>query len=280
MGTDSTPPIGAGRTTFIGAGQMGMPMVRRLAAAGRDLTVFARRQEVRDRCEALGAAVTPDLAESVADADVVIVCLFSDAQLVELAVGPSGFVTAMKAGALVVSHTTGSPASVRSIADHGVRIVDAPVSGSAQDIDDGHVTVMLGGAPADLDEAAAVVAAYGDPILRLGPLGSAQGVKLLNNALFAAQIQLAGEVVRLAGELGVDAPTVAATIQRSSGASYAMGLVEMMGSIETLAEGAGPFLSKDVAVVRSVAAELGLDLGLLGHVNDHGPVTFDARTTD
>jgi 3-hydroxyisobutyrate dehydrogenase-like beta-hydroxyacid dehydrogenase len=265
------------KIAFTGAGQMGLPMVHRLLGAGRDLVVHARRAEVREECAAAGAPATGDLREAVADADVVLVCLYADAQLREVALGPDGFLAAMKPGAVVASHTTGSPTTVRELAAAGVRVVDAPVSGSAEDIAAGHVTVLLGGADEDVEVVAGVVSAYGDPVLRLGPLGSAQTVKLLNNALFAAQVQLVGEVCRLAEAQGIDPGQAATAIQRSSGSSFAMGLVEATGSIETLVAGAGPYLHKDVTAVREVAAELGLDLGELGHVNEAGPLTFAPR---
>lgn len=265
------------RIAFLGAGQMGLPMVHRLLAAGRDVVVHARRAEVRDEVTAGGGDATGDLAEAVAGADVVLVCLYSDAQLRELALGPDGFVAAMEPGAVLAIHTTGSPATARALADEGVAVVDAPVSGSAQDIAEGHVTVLLGGAPGDVERVREVVAAYGDPVLALGPLGSGQTVKLLNNALFAAQVQLAGEVARLAGAQGIDPGQAATAIQRSSGASFAMSLVEAMGSVDDLVANAGHYLHKDVTAVRAVAAELGLDLGELGHVNEAGPLTFAPR---
>jgi 3-hydroxyisobutyrate dehydrogenase-like beta-hydroxyacid dehydrogenase len=187
----------------------------------------------------------------------------------------------VRPGAVVVVHTTGSPATVRALAEagaaRGVQLVDAPVSGAAEDIGEGHITVMLGGDAGALAVARDLVSAYGDPVIELGPLGSAQLVKLLNNALLAAQIQLAGEVERIAAGYGIDGPAVAAAIQQSSGASYAMSLLADMGSTATIAERAGHFLHKDVAAVFEVAAELGLDLGVLGDVNRHGPVTFAGR---
>src|SRR3546814_6185235 len=84
----------------------------------------------------------------------------------------------MREGALLVVHTTVSPATARDLAEAGagraVAVVDAPVSGSAQDIADGRVTVMLVGAERDVERARAVVSAYGEPVLAVGPLGSAQ----------------------------------------------------------------------------------------------------------
>jgi 3-hydroxyisobutyrate dehydrogenase-like beta-hydroxyacid dehydrogenase len=155
-----------------------------------------------------------------------------------------------------------------------VRVVDAPVSGSAEDIADGAITVLLGGEPADVDEARSIVAAYGDPILPIGPLGSAQAIKLLNNSLFAAQVQLAAEVERLAAEFGIEPAAAAGAIQRASGASFAMGVVERRGSVASVEASAGHYLQKDVGAMNDVAAELGLDLGMLGHVTAHGPLDF------
>lgn len=272
-----------GRLAFIGAGQMGMPMVRRLVGAGRVVTVYARRQDVRAECAGLGAGATPDIAEAVGDADAVVVCLYSDAQLRELALGANGFLGAMKDDALVLIHTTGSPATAPVLASHGadrnLRVVEAPVSGSAEDIAAGRLTVMLAGEPADVQVGRDVVAAYGEPILFLGPLGAAQAVKLLNNALLAANLQLIAEVERIAADFGVDWPEAAAAIQASSGASRGMALVQGMGSVHALVEAGGHFLRKDVAAVIESAGELGVDLGELGAVNRRGPLDLVERST-
>jgi 3-hydroxyisobutyrate dehydrogenase-like beta-hydroxyacid dehydrogenase len=273
-----------GRVGFIGAGQMGMPMVERLIGAGRVVTAYARRPEAREALTASGATAVASVQEAVADAEAVVACLFADAQLRELAVGPDGFVDAMRGGALLISHTTGSPATSGVLADHGaargIRVVEAPVSRSAVDIAAGQVTVLLGGEPADLEAARSVVAAYGDPILTIGPLGSAMAVKLLNNALFAAQVQLAGEVERIAAGFGVDLATLAPAILASSGRSYAMDVAGRNGSLAMVVERAGHFLYKDVSVVDEVARELELDLGVLGYVNREGPLTFRPREED
>ena len=273
----------SGPLAFIGPGQMGMPMVRRLVAAGHQVNVFARRPEVRRECVSVGATATEDVAEAVRDADAVVVCVFSDAQLLELARGDRGFLSSMAKGSLVIVHTTGSPSTARVLSDEGaprgVRVVEAPVSGSAEDIAAGRVTVLLAGEPADVAQAHGVVAAYGDPILHVGPLGAAQAVKLLNNALLSAHLQLIAEVERIAAEFGVDWMAAAAAIQASSGASRAMGIVEAMGSVGALVEAGGHFLRKDVAEVLATAEDVGIDLGQLGLVNIGGPIAFVDRPT-
>ncbi len=275
MTTNST------KVAFVGAGQMGAPMVDRLLAAGTDVTVYARRAEVREQFARAGAPVVATLAEAARDADVVIECVYSDPQLEEIALGPDGLIASMAPGAILALHTTGSPATAQRLAEAGaagdVHVVDAPVSGGADDIIAGRLTVMLGGAAADVERVRDVVAAYADPIFVVGDLGTAQAVKLVNNALFAANIQLVAEAERIGNSLGVDTKTLATVISRSSGASYVMGLIPFMGSVDDLVDAAGHYMRKDIDVVRTVAAELELSLGIIGDIVDDGPVTFTGR---
>jgi 3-hydroxyisobutyrate dehydrogenase-like beta-hydroxyacid dehydrogenase len=266
------------RVAFVGAGQIGAPMSERLLAAGHELTVYARRVEVREHFARLGAAVTDSLAEAARDADVVHLALYSDEQLAEVTLGEEGLVTHVAPDTLLVSHTTGSPATVRRIADAGNgHVVDAPFSGGADDVLAGHLTVMLGGASDDVARARETVGTYADPMLEIGALGSALVVKLVNNALFAANIQLVAQAEQIANDLGVDTPTLARVIQESSGASYVMGLIAPMGSTRTLVDAAGHYMRKDIDVVREVVDGLGVDLGVIGEVLDGGPARFQAR---
>ena len=102
------------------------------------------------------------------DADVVIVCVYSDREVDEVALGADGLIASMAPGAVLALHTTGSPATAKRLADagasRGVKVVDAPVSGGADDILAGRLTVMLGGEPDDVERVSSVVAAYSDAI--------------------------------------------------------------------------------------------------------------------
>jgi 3-hydroxyisobutyrate dehydrogenase-like beta-hydroxyacid dehydrogenase len=266
------------RVAFVGAGQIGAPMSERLLAAGHELTVYARRAEVREHFARLGAAVTDSLTEAADGAEAIHLALYSDEQLAEVTLGEHGLVPALGADALLVSHTTGSPTTIRRIADAGNgHVVDAPFSGGADDVLAGHLTVMLGGDPDDVARARTTVGAYADPMVDIGALGSALVVKLVNNALFAANIQLVAQAEQIANDLGVDTPTLARVIQESSGASYVMGLIALMGSTHTLVDAAGHYMRKDIDVVREVVDGLGVDLGILGDVLDGGPAQFTAR---
>jgi 3-hydroxyisobutyrate dehydrogenase-like beta-hydroxyacid dehydrogenase len=253
-------------------------MSERLLAAGHDLIVYARRGEVREHFARLGAAVTDSLPEAAEGAEAVHLALYSDEQLLTVTLGQGGLVPAMGTDALLVSHTTGSPATIRRIAEAGNgHVVDASFSGGAEDVLAGHLTVMLGGAPSDVERARVTVGAYADPMVDIGALGSALVVKLVNNALFAANIQLVAQAEQIANDLGVDTPTLARVIQESSGASYVMSLVLAMGSTQSLIEAAGHYMRKDIDVVHQVVDDLGMDLGVLGDVLDGGLARFVAR---
>jgi 3-hydroxyisobutyrate dehydrogenase-like beta-hydroxyacid dehydrogenase len=109
-----------------------------------------------------------------------------------------------------------------------------------------------------------VLAAYGDPILHLGPRGNGQRVKLVNNAVFAANLGLLAAAVELGAQLGVEESALLEALPHGSAASRALAGVVARGSVAGFAAAAGEFLGKDVAVVREVVADLGGDLGALG----------------
>jgi len=277
----------APRVGFVGAGQLGEPMVERLLTAGIPVLLYARRPEVADRLARLGAVPVPSLPELGAQADVVISCLFNDAQLTEVALGgPSGdgLLAAMAPGSVLASHTTGTLATVARLADaaaaRDVQVVEAPISGTAADIRAGKLTVLLAGAPAALDAVEPVLrAGYADPVLRTGALGSALKVKLINNVLFAAHSQLAADAIRLAGELDVDPAQLIAALSHCSGESRAAGYVLDVGGAAAFAAAVLPFLRKDVAACEQVAAELGADLGFMGRTVQQGPLDLIGAAT-
>jgi 3-hydroxyisobutyrate dehydrogenase-like beta-hydroxyacid dehydrogenase len=232
--------------------------------------VFARRTEVRSRYESMGATLAADQSVVGADADVVCLCPFTDEQVGEIALGAGGVIPGMKQGSVLVVHTTGSPATARSLAEamavQGGSVVDAPVSGTVNDVTEGHITLLVGG---DTDAVAAcrpVLDTYAEPVLHVGPLGSGQAMKLVNNALLAANVRLLQEAERVAATFGIEPATIDNALQHTSGGSWVAKAAESAGSAEELATQFGPFLRKDLATVISVAKELGVDLGLLEQV--------------
>lgn len=250
------------RVGFIGAGRMGAPMVGRLVAAGHQVSVLARTPEKHADILQLGAAVAEDAA-GVATADVVVLCVFTDDQVREVCAGP--LPAAMPPGATLVIHTTGSPRTAQGIAERAphIGVVDAPVSGGPHDIAAGHVTVFAGGADEVVARVRPVLDSYADPVLHMGPLGAGQGMKLVNNTMFAAQIGLLAEAVQMGSRLSIEESALLGALAHGSGASRALGMIERAGSTQRFIGAVGEFLGKDVAVVHRTLAELGFGLGVL-----------------
>ncbi|MUL83374.1 MULTISPECIES: NAD(P)-dependent oxidoreductase [unclassified Mycolicibacterium] len=254
------------RIGFIGAGRMGAPMVRRLAEAGHQVQALGRDNEKRSAVAELGAQPVDSAIAAVRDADVTIICLFTDEQVRELCLD-KGLIDELPAGSALVLHTTGSPHTAEALAERGatrgVAVIDAPVSGGPHDIAAGTVTVFAGGDEDAVTRAREVLAAYADPVLHVGPVGAGQRVKLVNNALFAAQIGAVAESVRLGDRLGIDEATLLTALTHGSAASRALGAIAATGSADAFIARVGEFIGKDVAVVRRTASELYSDLGQL-----------------
>ena len=121
----------------------------------------------------------------------------------------------------------------------------------------------MGGADDTVARLRPVLDCYGDPVLHVGPIGAGQKVKLVNNALFAGHVGLLAESVRLGDRLGVSESTLLAALSHGSATSRVLDIVAARGSVTSFIELAGEFVGKDVAVVRSISADLGSDLGVL-----------------
>lgn len=244
-------------------------MIRRLIDAGHLVQALGRTDE---RCAAvaeLGATAVTSTLDTTDGADLVIVCVFTDDQVRRVCID-DGLAGALPAGSVLVLHTTGSPHTAESIAEiaahTGAEVLDAPVSGGPHDIAAGTVTLFVGGSDGALEHARPALTSYADPVLHVGPLGHGQKVKLVNNTLFAAQIGLLAEAVKLGDGLGLDETALLRALPHGSGSSRALTGIAARGSVASFITTAGPFVSKDVAVVRQTIAELGGDLGLLDDI--------------
>jgi 3-hydroxyisobutyrate dehydrogenase-like beta-hydroxyacid dehydrogenase len=263
---------------FLGAGQLGEPMVDRLLGAGHDVLLYARREEARRRLEAKGAAMAKSVADLARDSDILISCLFSDAQLRETGLGPDGFIANAKPGAVFLSHTTGTLPTLealRASSSSAPVILDAPVSGTVENIDAGTLTVLIGGPSDAVAAVTPILSAYADPVVATGALGSALALKLINNLLFAANAQLLAAATQLGEQLRVAPDVLLSTLQVCSARSHAAEQAHRIGGMDRFEELAGPFLRKDIAACRETVAEAGVELGLLGTAVRAGPLALD-----
>jgi len=254
---------------------LGFPMVQRLAGAGFNVVAVGRRAETAAALRELGVSVLESPAAVGAAAQVLCVMTFDDAQVRAVLLGDDdsgGALAAMRPGSTLVVHTTSSPdlvSALQEAAPAGVGVLDAPVSGRAPDILAGRITLLVGGPSERLEAVRPVLAAYGNPILHLGPLGSGQRVKLMNNLLFAVNMRLAADVAVLAERLGLDPVTAMRAIVTSSGSSYALNAVAEFGGPAVALDRVREFLDKDVSFVQQLAADLGVDLGRLGEIAEY-----------
>ena len=208
---------------FLGLGAIGAPMARRIAAAGFPLRVWNRTRERATPFAKSGAAVAATAAEAVRDANVVVTCLSTSADVEEVL--DVGVFEALRAGMVLVDCTSGDPATSRRIAGRlgawDVGFVDAPVSGGVKGAEEGTLTVMCGGEEHHVERARPVIETFGKKIVHCGPVGAGDAVKAMNQALLALTIWGTGEALVALAKSGVS-PTVALDVlNASSGRSNA-----------------------------------------------------------
>ncbi|CAD5379976.1 NAD(P)-dependent oxidoreductase [Pseudomonas sp. OF001] len=199
---------------FAGIGLMGLPMSRRLLAAGFPLSVWNRNPA---KCEALvdaGAQVVVHPGDLCHEADVVMLCLADTAAVREVVFGPGGIVETGLPGQLLVDFSSCDPAATREMAIEleercGMRWVDAPVSGGTPGAEAGSLAIMAGGAADDIERLRPVLAHLGQRVTRMGEVGAGQVTKVCNQMIVACNALVIAEVVALAEQAGVDASLLA-----------------------------------------------------------------------
>ncbi len=254
----------------VGLGQMGRPIARRVLGSGTPLAFYARRPDVTAELKDLGGLDGGSLEGVAGIADIVIVCVYDDEQVRDVCLGPNGLLTHMSPGSVLINHTTGDPETARSLdgsaTASGVDFLDAALSGSPSDIAEGQLTLWVGGRHDVLRKAEPVLRSYADPIIHVGVAGDGQWVKLVNNALFAANVALVSHAEQVLHAAGLGGSSALRALRHGSGDSSALGTIVKLGGSERLVELAGRFIEKDVATVKHVAEQQGIDLGLLGDV--------------
>ena len=254
---------------WIGLGEIGAGMVVRALAAGHEVTAFARGAGL-PKAQAAGALTSSDYKALAAASEVLGICVFSDAQLADV-LFEQGALAALKPGAVLAIHTTGSPKLAQEIgarAPDGVGVLDATFSGGPAEVEKGDLTLMVGGSVEALERARPVLATYCARIHHVGGLGQGQTIKLLNNLLFSANLHLASEALRMAEQQGFKPWEAARIIQQCSGRSMAMGLFEREAPVEAMLGSVRPYMEKDVTTAAKSAAEAGFDLSAFASTVD------------
>lgn len=211
---------------FIGVGRMGHGMARNLLAAGYPLSLIGHRNRAPvDDLVGRGARELGSAGELAAAVDILLLCVTSSAVVEALMAGPDGILARGRRGLIVIDTSTGDPAVTlrlgEQLAARGMQLVDAPVTRTPREAEEGRLNSMLGGAPEVLERVRPVIGAYSENVFEIGPLGSALKLKLINNLLALTHAAIAAEAVAAARTTGVD-PQKLYEVVSQGGANSAM----------------------------------------------------------
>jgi 3-hydroxyisobutyrate dehydrogenase-like beta-hydroxyacid dehydrogenase len=217
----------AERVGFLGLGIMGSRMAANVARAGYELTVWTHTKGKAERWAAEhGASPAGTPAEVAAASDIVVSMVVDGMQVESVLCGRGGVTEGAKEGLLCVDMSTIAPTDTRRIAtrlaERGIRIIDAPVTGSSPRAEAGTLTIMVGGEAEDFERAKPLFQSMGELIVHVGELGQGEMLKLINNSLGAANAAAVAEALLLADATGVDLDALVAVTQSGSGASAQM----------------------------------------------------------
>ncbi|HEX4782384.1 MAG TPA: NAD(P)-dependent oxidoreductase [Usitatibacter sp.] len=215
------------KVAFIGLGVMGYPMAGHLKAKGHDVTVYNRTAAKADAWAAKhGGAKAATPAAAAKDADFVMLMVGNDSDLYDVALGKDGALAGMKKGAVLVDHTTASADAARKVfaaaKEKGVDFIDAPVSGGQAGAENGKLTVMCGGEKAPFERAKPVMDCYGRAVTLMGPAGSGQLTKMVNQICIAGLVQGLSEGIAFAEKAKLDPLLVLDVISKGAAQSWQM----------------------------------------------------------
>ena len=215
------------RTAFIGLGVMGYPMAGFLAKAGHDTVVFNRTSSKAEQWVAeYGGSSANTPRKAAASADIVFCCVGNDDDVRDVILGEDGILNGVPEGAIIVDHTTASATIAREVyaaaGEKNVGFLDAPVSGGQAGAENGQLTVMVGGDADIFDRAAPAIDCYAKAITHIGPVGTGQLAKMVNQICIAGIVQGLSEGLHFAQRAGLDPAVVIESISKGAAQSWQM----------------------------------------------------------
>ena len=255
------------KVAFIGLGVMGFPMAGHLATRGQhDVAVYNRTRAKAEAWAAkFGGRIAATPADAARDADFVFTCVGNDEHLRNVTLEENGAFEALKKGAIAVDHTTASATIARKLhaaaKERGIGFLDAPVSGGQAGAENGSLSVMVGGDEADFVKAKPVIDANAKAVTLIGPSGSGQLTKMVNQICIGALIQALAEGLHFAERSNLDIEKVIATISKGAAQSW-----QMENRWKTMVDGKFDFgfavdwVRKDFALVFDEARKNGAEL--------------------
>jgi len=253
------------RVGFVGLGTMGGAMAANARRAGFEVTAWNRTPGRARDLEDLGVAMAASAAAVAAASDVIITIVSDTPDVEAVLFGPDGVAEGAKPGSLVVDMSTISPSATRDfaarLAERGVAMLDAPVSGGSEGAKKGTLSIFVGGAASDLERARPVLESLGTTITHVGPIGAGQAVKAVNQVILAGTYLGVAEGIVLAIKAGLDVDQVVAAL--SGGAAQSWVLANRSGRMKDNDYPLGFKVAlhrKDLGIALEMARELGASL--------------------
>ena len=264
MDTQRKPALG-----FIGLGQMGQPMVRRLLAAGYPVAVWNRSKDKLAPALERGARAAASPAELAVGADIIMTCVTDQRAVEAVLLAPDGVVAAGAPGKLVVDFSSIAPDAARGVALRlerlGMGLVDAPVSGGVPGAEKGTLVVMAGGREEHVERVRPVLAHLASRVTRMGENGAGQATKLCNQIIVGALLPVLAEAVRLAEAAGVDASRLPEALKGGFADSAPLQIFGARMATRQFEPrlAAAALLKKDLENAAALARELGVTLPMV-----------------
>ena len=255
------------RVALLGLGTMGSGMARNLLKAGFPLTVYNRTRSKAELLAKEGAVIVSTPGEAATRADVVLAMLADDAASRAAWLNPDGALAAMQPGAVAIECSTLSPYWVSELDDavrgRGLRMIEAPVTGSRAQAEAGQLNFLVGGDTQTLEKVTPVLRCIGKEILHLGAVGSGAQLKLINNYLCAAQVTSFAEALAWIERTSLNREAALEFLKKGAPAS---GILNAMADRMTKRKYEVNFLlrlmAKDVRYARAAAAQCGVELSM------------------
>ncbi|SCG66393.1 NAD(P)-dependent oxidoreductase [Micromonospora inositola] len=246
---------------FIGLGDQGAPMARAVAGGGYDLHVWARRPASLEALTGTTYTGHDSVAELAAAVDVLLLCLRDDADIADL-LEHRRLLDGLRPGSVVVNHGTGDPGANVALGErfaaHGVAYLDAPVSGGGPGARGRTLTTFVGGDPEAFQRCRPVFETFSRTVVHLGPVGTGQLTKLLNNAMTMSNLKNAADMLRIASALKLDIKALVRAISVSSGASFVLSALATEITLDIAGHLQG-LMRKDLAHFADAVRARGID---------------------
>ena len=213
--------------SFVGLGVMGYPMAGHLQKNGYNVTVFNRTEsKAKKWVEEYGGQIGKTPNEASLNAEIVFMCVGRDEDIIEVMEGDNGILSSAKEGLIIVDHTTASAEIARTyfakLQKRNVAFLDAPISGGQAGAENGALSIMIGGEENDFEVVKPVLQSYGKAIELIGPSGSGQIAKMINQICIAGLVQGLSEAMAFGKKAKVDMEKVLSVISKGAAQSWQM----------------------------------------------------------